>query len=297
MAQIKPAKGKPINKALGGGTPNPMPLLAPNNPFFLLAHVKRFGVMFDAKGKGHVIPQLRPFSLAGGSNGVSTKKADDGSIERDYDAGISSAKKSGWVVLDPAVVGEYRVAHDVRGGQHIVHMYTNVYPGSNHVEPDRDNYIAWCQEMMEKGYVPEPPRWLLEDLLGRYERMVADASSKRTAAGDRKAAQLDGVVDTLRAALDPSAEKPVKAEEAPLEGSATAKLIAKLEAAEKAAEAANAAAEKAQADARAAKSDSKAAKAKATRAESAKTKAEERAVAAEEKAAAVSGDATDGAEG
>lgn len=262
MAKIKPLKGKPLTPSKHGGTAAPMPLLEPNHPFLLMAHQKRFTVMFDSEGKGHVVAQLRPLSLKGGSNGVATRKLDDGSIERDYDAAVSAARKSGWILLDPGVVGEYRTAHDVRGGQHIVHIHTRVFPGSKHVEPDRDAYIAWCQKLVEDGHVPEPPPWLLEDLLGRYERQVANAESKRTAAGDRKAAQLSGVVDTLRAAL--GLKEPTSKSDS---DDGNAELLAKLEAAEKRAAEAEAAA----ADA---KAEAKAAKTRATKAEKAKAAAE-----------------------
>lgn len=268
MAKIQPLKGKSLNPSSHGGTAPPMPLLEPNSPFLLMAHRERYTIMFDSEGQGHVIASLRPLSLKGGSNGITTRKLNDGSIERDADAAVSSARKSGWILLDPAVVGKYRTAHDVRGGQHYVHMHTRVFAGSSHMEPDRDAYIAWCQKLQKAGHIPEPPPWLLEDLLGRYERQVARAESKRTAAGDRKAAQLRGVVDTLRAALGKEA-----APKAPV-ADANAEILARLEAAERRA------AEAEENEAKA-KAEAKAAKAAKTKAEKAKAAAEAKVKAGE----------------
>ena len=110
--------------------------------------------------------------------------------------------------------------------------------------------MAWCAKLVKGGHIAEPPVYVLEDLLGRFERQQLDAASKRSPAGDRKSANLEKITAVLRAEVAKA-----KGEEVEQPVDENADLRARLEAAE-------AATAKAKAEA-------KAAKAKATKLEKA----------------------------
>ena len=146
----------------------PMPRLAPNTRFLLLAHPNRWCVT-----GGKLVPLLKRFSLEPGLCGVDKSGG--------YHGALAQQAARGWTVIPEDVDGpgtSYLRVDQVANGQRYRTQWEIVYNGASRIGSRSEEYAAWGASLVERGIVVAPPVHVVEGMIERLETSLASLSNK-----------------------------------------------------------------------------------------------------------------------
>lgn len=149
----------PVEVDAGTQSGAPGPKLPDTPPFRYKFKPNRYVVLGDK-----VIPYLSKVSLADGVNGAfvdeqnGKKKIQVGSFRANHGRGGGILIPLGAIPPEHAEkLGANTYLCTIEDRPHLhLSIYERVFPGSDVIEPDLENYLEFCEFLMKQGIVPRP---------------------------------------------------------------------------------------------------------------------------------------------
>lgn len=144
-----------------GTTRKPATKVPPQAAYLLYFNPERWTII-----AGRVVPQLGKAKLIAGANGC----------DYDYKRKVwvtapmtSQLEENGYKIIPWEIDGDSYIRKDPATGGYYS-RWERVYSGSSRIQDGAAEYATWLQGLIDTGFLPPPPTYILEALLGDEER-------------------------------------------------------------------------------------------------------------------------------